>query len=66
LVNAGDEAALEVRSSKLSAVPRGNEDVDELQTSEGSSVASSESSSSSWDAEEKPLEELQAPACFGR
>jgi hypothetical protein len=58
LVNTGDKAALEVMSGKLPAVPRGDEDVDELQTSEGSSVASSESSSSSWDAEEKPLEEL--------
>jgi hypothetical protein len=39
--------------------------MDEVQNSEGSSVASTESSSSSWNAEEKPLEELQAPACFG-
>jgi hypothetical protein len=47
LVNAGDEAALEVMSFKLPVVPRGDEDMDELQTREGSSVASSESSSSS-------------------
>jgi hypothetical protein len=40
-------------------------DVDELQNGEGSLVASTESSSSSWNAEEKPLEELHAPACFG-
>jgi hypothetical protein len=33
-------------------------DVDEVQNGEGSSVASTESSSSSWNAEEKPLEEL--------
>jgi hypothetical protein len=66
LVNASDEAALKVMSGELPVVPRGDEDVDELQTSEGSSVVSSESSSSSWDAAEKPLEELQAPTYFGR
>jgi hypothetical protein len=31
LVNAGDEAALEVMSGELPAVPRGYEDVDEMQ-----------------------------------
>jgi hypothetical protein len=39
-------------------------DVDEAQNSEGSSVASTEPSSPSWNAEEKLLEELQAPVCF--
>jgi hypothetical protein len=33
-------------------------EVDELGMGEGSSVASTESSFSSWNAEEKPLEEL--------
>jgi hypothetical protein len=66
LVNASDEAALKVMSGELPVVPQGDEDVDELQMSEGSLVVSSESSSSSWDAEEKPLEEHQAPAYFGR
>jgi hypothetical protein len=39
--------------------------VDEMQNGEGSSVASTESSSPSWNAEKKPLEELQSPVCFG-
>jgi hypothetical protein len=43
----------------------GDGDQDEMQNGEGSSVASMESGSPSWNAEEKPLEELQAPVCFG-
>jgi hypothetical protein len=42
-----------------------NGEVDDMQNGEGSSVVSTESSSPSWNTEEKPLEELQAPVCFG-
>jgi hypothetical protein len=43
----------------------GDGDQDKMQNGEGSSVASTELSFSSWNADEMPLEELQAPASFG-
>jgi hypothetical protein len=42
-----------------------NGEVDEVRTGEVSSMASTGSSFSSWNTEEKLLEELQAPVCFG-
>jgi hypothetical protein len=61
----GKDAVLELNVGDAPMVLGGDGDQDKMQNGEGSSVASTELSSPSWNAEEKPLEELQAPVSFG-
>jgi hypothetical protein len=61
----GEDAVLELDVGNAPMVLGGDGDQDKMQNGEGSLVASTESSSPSSNAEEKPLEELQAPGSFG-
>jgi hypothetical protein len=61
----GEDAVLELNVGDAPMVLGDDGDQDKMQNGEGSSVASTELSSSSWNADEMPLEELQVSASFG-
>jgi hypothetical protein len=63
---AGDEVTAQMwTSAVLPVVPRGEEDADEVQSSEGSSGAWSARPIASWNCDEERSEDAQTPVAFG-